>query len=139
MIDEFEKVISRLRKKGYVLSMPRMVIIKYLLSNKNHHTAESIHKAISKDYPSISVATIYNTLKLLTKEGFLKQLFIEGEKVFYDSTPGFHSHFICRICGKIKDVSEKPKKICKINGDRVEEVYVYYYGLCEECKKGRKN
>jgi len=138
MIDEFEKVISLLKEKGYGLSMPRMIIIKYLLSNKTHHTAESIYKAISNDYPSISVATIYNTLKLLTKEGLLTQLYIEGEKVFYDSTPGEHSHFICRICGKIKDVTDKPRKISKIKGDRVEKIYVYFYGVCEDCTKKEK-
>lgn len=139
MMKEINKVISHLKEKGYVLSMPRMAIIKYLLSNKTHHTAESIYKAISKEYPSISLATIYNTLKLLSKEGVLTELYIEGERVFYDSTSGEHSHFVCKKCGKIKDIENKLEKISQVNGDRVERIYVYYYGICKECIGKKEN
>ncbi len=138
MMEDVDKIISFLKEKGYVLSMPRVEIIKYLISNKTHHTAESIYKAISKKYPSISIATIYNTLKLLSREGFVNQLFIEGEKVFYDSTPEAHSHFICRICGEIKDVPYKPEDKKMIKKDRVEKIYVYFYGICAECMKKEK-
>lgn len=113
--------------------MPRIAIVKYLVTNRTHHTAESIYKAISKEYPTISIATVYNTLKVLTKEGILNELFIEGEKVFYDSTPGNHSHFICKICGKIKDLKAKPLKIPEIIEDKVEKVHIYFYGICKEC------
>jgi Fur family peroxide stress response transcriptional regulator len=138
MMEEVNRIISFLKKKGYGISMPRIAIINYLVSNKSHHTAESIYKAISKKYPSISIATIYNTLKLLSREGFVNQLFIEGEKVFYDSTPESHSHFICRTCGKIKDLQYKPEEVKKLKGDRVEKIYVYFYGVCEDCAKKEK-
>lgn len=138
MMEEMDKIISLLKEKGYILSTPRIVIIKYLLSNKTHHTAESIHRAISKEFPAISLATVYNTLKLLSKEGIVTELYIEGERIFYDSTPGEHSHFICKICGKIKDVENKVEYKPKIDGDRVEKIYVYYYGVCEECIKSGK-
>lgn len=138
-MEEVKKVSLLLRKKGYVLSMPRIAIIKYLLSNKTHHTAESIYRAISKEYPSISLATVYNTLKILAKEGFVIQLAIEGDRLFYDSTLEEHSHFVCKICGKIKDVpTTKPKKIKNIDDDRIERVHVYFYGVCRECIEKEK-
>lgn len=133
MMEEAEKISSLLRKRGYVLSMPRIAIIKYLLSHKTHHTAESVYRAISKEYPNISLSTVYNTLKVLAKEGFISQLAIEGDRLFYDSTPQEHSHFVCKICGKIMDIPTKPKKIKKIDGNRIERINVYFYGVCREC------
>ncbi len=132
-MEEVNKIILELKEKGYVLSIPRIAIIKYLVSNRTHHTAESIYKAISKEYPTISVATVYNTLKVLTNEGFVNQLFIEGERVFYDSTPCEHSHFICRICGKIKDIKDKPAKKASVDDNKIEKIYLYFYGICREC------
>ncbi|MGQ9618921.1 MAG: Fur family transcriptional regulator, partial [Candidatus Aminicenantia bacterium] len=130
---EDERIDNELKKKKYVLSMPRNVIIKYLFTIRTHHTAESIYKALSKEYSSISISTVYNTLKVLVKEGFITQLTFEGERIFYDSTPGEHAHFICRVCGKIKDVWNSKIKIDLKNYGKVESVHVYYYGICKEC------
>lgn len=137
--EEIEKIINGLKKRGYILSMPRIAIIKHLISNRTHHTAESIYKAILKEYPNISLATVYNTLKILVKEGFITMLSVEGEKTFYDSTVGEHSHFVCRICGRIKDVSAKPPKIRFVNDDKVEEIQVYFFGVCRECIARRRD
>lgn len=131
--EEIEEIINGLKKKGYTLSMPRIAIVKHLISNRAHHTAEAIYKAILKEYPNISLATVYNTLKILVKEEFITMLSVRGDKKFYDSTPGEHSHFVCRVCGGIKDVSTRPPKIRFVNDDKVEEVHVYLYGVCSKC------
>jgi len=117
--------------------MPRIAILRYLLEHKTHHTAESIHKALTQEYPNLSLATVYNTLKLLSREGFIRQLNINENRTIYDSNTKPHSHFLCRICGKIEDVWEDKKTDFpkEINGNLIEDVHTYYFGVCRECRK----
>ncbi len=137
-MEEFEKIISKLKEKSYVISMPRTVIIKYLVFHRTHHTAESVYKEVSKEHPTISLATVYNTLKILVKEGFLTPLAIEGEKIFYDSTSEEHTHFLCKVCGKIKDVWLKPSMMELDTSDKIERINLFLYGVCEKCIEKEK-
>ncbi len=130
-------VLKELKEKGHILSMPRIAILRYLLEHKTHHTAESIHKALEQEYPNLSLATVYNTLKLLSREGFIRQLHISENRTLYDSNTKPHSHFLCRICGKIEDIweNEKTNFPKEINGNLIEDVHTYYFGICRECRK----
>ncbi len=136
MMDEME-IVKRLKEKGYVLSMPRIAILRYVLSHRTHHTAESIYKALRQEYPNISMATVYNTLKLLSKEGVVHQIMIDENKVVYDSNTYFHPHFKCRVCGKIEDVDlpfnfQIPDEL---GGRKIEDFHIYLYGVCADCRK----
>ncbi len=136
MMEERE-IIQRLKEKGYVLSMPRIAILRYVLTHRTHHTAESIFRALKEEYPNISMATVYNTLKLLTKEGVVQQVMIDENKVIYDSNTYFHPHFKCRVCGKIEDIKlpfnfQVPEEV---EGKKIEDVHIYLYGICEDCRE----
>jgi len=130
-----KEILAELKKRGYVLSMPRIAILRYVLEHRTHHTAESIYRTLKQEYPNLSIATVYNTLKLLSKEGFVRQLMIDESKVIYDSNADLHPHFLCKICGRIEDVMldiniDVPREI---NGNRIDEVHIYMYGICKEC------
>jgi len=128
-------IVNELKRRGYVLSMPRIAILRYVLTHRTHHTAEGIYKALKEEYPNLSIATVYNTLKLLSKEGFVNQLMISDSKVIYDSNTDNHAHFMCKACGKIEDVKiDLPFQVPKtVNGNQVEEVHIYLYGICKDC------
>ncbi len=135
----YEEALKKLKDTGNIISMPRMTILKYVLEHKTHHTAESIYETLKKEYPSISIATVYNTLKLFAKIGIVKQLMIDESKVYYDSNIYPHFHLKCTVCGKIYDVSPP---ICReleglkdIEGHIVNDAHVYFYGVCSDCRK----
>lgn len=132
---DLKEILDELKKRGYVLSMPRIAILRYVLKHRTHHTAESIYRTLKEEYPNLSIATVYNTLKLLSKEGFVRQLMIDESKVIYDSNADLHPHFLCKVCGKVEDVMlnfDLPVPD-EVNGNRIDEVHVYLYGICKEC------
>ncbi len=134
----FEEAVKKLKESGNIISMPRMTILKYVLTHKTHHTAESIYEALKTEYPNISIATVYNTLKLLADKGIVQQLMIDEGKVYYDSNTHHHFHLKCRICGNIYDINTPLCKdiegITELEGHLIQQAHVYFYGVCQHCK-----
>ncbi len=131
-----ESIILKLKQKGVKVTPQRIAIINYLEEVKDHPTAEDIYLAIIKNYPTISLATVYNTLDKLEEINEITKLKIsEDNKVNYeyDSLP--HHHFYCKDCKKIFDIDvacEFSKKQY-FDGHKIEEVHGYFKGLCKNC------
>ncbi len=133
---KLKEAIEKLKSRGYLISMPRVAILKYVLEKRTHHTAESVYEGIRKEYPAISLATVYNTLKMLSKEGILVQLNISEGKVYYDSNVHEHSHFLCTECDKIEDVNficKDAYSLKEVNGNKIDYFHIYFYGICKDC------
>ena len=71
---ELEESIASLRKAGIRITPQRQAIIRYLISSHSHPTADEIYQALSPDFPNISVATIYNNLRVFKDIGIVKEL-----------------------------------------------------------------
>jgi len=131
--------LNNLKSKGFKLTLQRLAVIEHLEGNKNHPSAADLFKEVKKKYPMISFATVYNTLKILNETQEIKQLTIGFDKVNFDSNTKPHDHFFCKECGKIIDIfPEKKMEIKEINGHGIHECQVYYYGICSECMKAKK-
>lgn len=130
-----EELVRILKKHNIRPSVHRVAILKFLSQTKEHPTAEDIYNALCKDLPTMSRTTVYNTLKTLYQKGIVSELNIDGGEVRYDFDTSPHAHFKCRVCGRVFDLPsvEIPYKEKKLNGHRVEEVHIYFYGVCKEC------
>ena len=74
-----QKLISIFKEKGYKLTTQRLAICKFILGRNDHPTAEIIYQELRKEYPTISLGTIYKTLHLLKELGLIQELgFWEG-------------------------------------------------------------
>ena len=120
------------------LTPQRLAILDYLNGNKSHPSAETIYKAVSKKFPTMSFATVYNTLETLLNKGSIRELKIEpGKKRYdYDITP--HHHIICVECKKIIDLYKDYK--IPLPDDITQEFElinknIEFYGTCQNCKK----
>ncbi|KJR41313.1 Ferric-uptake regulator [Candidatus Magnetoovum chiemensis] len=124
------------RDIGLKLTPQRVAILDYLYSAKKHPSAEEIYKAVKETFPTISIATVYNTLDALKKIGEIVPLSIDPERKRYDLNKAEHNHLYCVKCGKIIDIhenydltlSDKDK-----NGFNVMGNHVQFYGLCNKC------
>jgi Fe2+ or Zn2+ uptake regulation protein len=111
-------------------------IFQYLKSVKNHPTAEEIYLAVRKKLPRISLGTVYRILNNFKEKGEILEL--AGENNRYDGYIKPHGHFICEKCRKIYDIDgEFDMQPEKIKIGKVNKYQVYFYGLCNKCKKGR--
>ncbi|MEW6662987.1 MAG: Fur family transcriptional regulator [Bacillota bacterium] len=130
-----------LKSLGLKATPQRLAILEFLDGNTGHPTAEAIYQALKPRYPSLSLATVYNTLDALRKAGKVVELTINPLRRHFDPDTAFHHHFLCRSCQGIADLEgdfaglPHPKMP---EGFKLEEVIIYYYGLCPGCQKNSK-
>ncbi len=135
-IDELKKFLKE--EKGLSPSVHRVNILKFLLENRIHPTAEEIYSHLKQTIPVLSLTTVYNTLKLFVKHNIVVPLTLEEEVVRYDINTEPHSHFKCLKCGKIYDIMSDNlnlPEIKEIEGHSVDFYQFYFYGICKECRK----
>ncbi len=131
-------VANKYRDIGFKLTPQRIAILDYLEGNRGHPSAENIYKAVSKKFPTMSLATVYTTLGALKEKGNVLELTIDPDKKRYDPETAKHNHLICISCKRIVDVPapgriDFPEAIKQ--GFFVIESQVEFYGLCPECKQ----
>ncbi len=131
--------IKTLKNIGLKVTPQRLAILQLLNGNKSHPSAENIYVEVLKEYPSISFATVYNTVTKLAGAGEIQELDIDPEKKRFDPCTEPHSHFYCKACGNVFDIScdspfqTFPRDIKTIDEHQVDVVQINYKGLCKNC------
>ena len=119
-------------------SVQRIAIMDYLVKHHTHPCVDEIYIALSKEIPTLSKTTVYNTLKLFVEHGAAKMLTIDERNACFDSDLSTHAHFQCKVCGKIHDlpyqINQEEVQRLKNEGFIVDEVHCYYKGVCPDCK-----
>jgi Fur family peroxide stress response transcriptional regulator len=118
------------------LTPQRLAILEYLEGNRNHPSASDIYDAVSKKFPTMSFATVYNTLKALKMHEDVQELTIDPQKKRFDPNMMRHNHLICVNCSKIIDIetefdvglSNTQKHGFEITGNHID-----FYGVCPDC------
>ena len=120
-------------------SRQREAIKNYLMSTKEHPTAEMVYEAIREVCPNISLGTVYRNLTFLVDHGEIIRLRCGEDSDRFDGNTTRHYHFICRECGCVKDLTMLPiDHIDAIAGEHfdgsIEGHYAYFYGICAQCQ-----
>jgi len=116
----------------------RLAILEYLQGNKTHPSAADVYKAVSEKFPTMSVATVYNTMETLKNMGMVRELSIDPDKKRFDPETEVHHHLICIRCKRITDIhgrydldlADDEQGDFDIIGNHIE-----FYGICPMCKK----
>ena len=69
-----------------------------------HATADEVYEEIIKEHPTISKATVYRNLNLLSDMGEIRRLVIPGSADRFDHITCNHCHVKCKACGRVFDV-----------------------------------
>ncbi len=121
------------------LTPQRIAILDYLEGNKSHPSAEDIYRAVAKKFPTISVATVYNTLSALEKRGQLLKLTMDPSKARYDPNTFPHQHLMCTKCKMIEDVDTRYRLDLPDTNFEVTGSHVEFYGTCPKCRTGKRD
>jgi Fur family peroxide stress response transcriptional regulator len=113
----------------------RMAILDYLEGNKEHPSADDIYKAVSKRFPTMSFATVYNTLSALKNRGRLLELTIDPDKKRFDPETSPHHHLMCIKCRQILDVQMDYRVALPDSGFEIIGNHIEFYGICPKCKE----
>ena len=107
-----------------------------------HATADEVYEEIIKEHPSISKATVYRNLNLLSEMGKIHRLELPGSADHFDHITTNHCHVKCEVCGRVFDVdmdyvSGLEKGIRDNHGFDFKGYDIIFRGICPECKKQR--
>lgn len=130
-----EQITQKLRKHQIKPSVHRIMIYEYLMTKRNHPTVEQIFLHLRQDFPTISKATIYNTLNLFVEAGLVRNIKIEDKEIRYDSNIENHGHFKCEACGIVYDfkVEIDALSVDDLGAFLIKNKDVYFKGLCPKC------
>lgn len=124
-------------------SKQREMIKAFLMSRKDHPTADIVYMNVRQQNPNISLGTVYRNLTLLADIGEIKRLRLGDGVDHFDADTSPHYHFVCSECGSVTDLKmDSIENITEIAGagfnGRIEGHVTYFYGTCEHCIKQQK-
>jgi Fur family ferric uptake transcriptional regulator len=137
------KFMTFLEGKQLRVTAQRRAIIETVFETEEHFTAEQLLDWSRQRDKSVSRATVYRTLPLLTESGLVREMDFGKDYKFYD--PNYaahpnHNHIICQDCDKI--VEFESDKIARIEdeishklGFLVKTQRLQITASCEEFKK----
>lgn len=133
-----EQALEQLKSTGVRMTPQRHAILSFLMHSVTHPTADEIYKSLSPTFPSMSVATIYNNLRLFVDAGLIRELTYGDDSSRFDADLSDHYHAICRTCGTIVDFDYPPltdaeEAATRETGFLVEGHRMEIYGQCAGC------
>ncbi len=77
-------------------------------------STEELYDQVKKQYPGIGYATVYRTLKLLSKAGLTKENRFENSftRFEYINAGEYHNHLVCTECGLIIEFENETLRRC---------------------------
>ncbi len=101
-------ILERCEKKGLRLTEQRRVIAAVLEDAQDHPDVEELYARASAQDASISLATVYRTVKLFEEAGILDRLeFGDGRARYEDATRDHHDHLIDLQSGEVIEFVDK--------------------------------
>jgi Fe2+ or Zn2+ uptake regulation protein len=138
-MDADRELIAALRAGGRRVTMPRLLVHRFLRGASRHVTAEQVFAALETEMPSLSAATVYDTLDLLDELGLIRRVSTPRGATTYDSRTDEHHHVICRTCGRMEDLDAEvdtaaAEKAAHAAGFAPAFAQLTVSGLCSACR-----
>ena len=122
------------------LTRQREVVLKVIREADEHLTANEVFAMAKANLPSISFATVYNSLRYLKEAGHIAEIQFGNGASRFDRMTARHDHAICTSCGKLVDIemeipAELIKRAAKFSKFKPESLEFTLRGKCPECAK----
>lgn len=119
---------KRLKAAGIGPTSQRLCIAEVLLAEPRHLCAEQVLAEVNRHSTLVSKATVYNTLRLFTERGLVREIVVDPNRSFYDSSTGAHHHFYNSDTGELTDIAADTVRISGLppapEGTEAEQVEV---------------
>ncbi|HEY3231020.1 MAG TPA: transcriptional repressor [Roseiflexaceae bacterium] len=139
---DLKQVLDQIESSGRRVTAQRRAVCEALLAHGGHPTTTEIWRRVHAVHPSISQATVYNTIATLEELRLIQKLDIAGdEHAHYDLDVAPHVNVVCTRCGRIADVyTDTLEALLGLVAARAgycldPQEGVIVYGLCAECRR----
>ena len=124
---------------GRALTPQRRAVLEVVLESGEHLTANEIYEAARRRLPTLSFATVYNSLKYLKDAGLIREINFGKASSRYDRETGRHDHAICSRCGRLVDfdLPETPQMLraaARRSRFKPESIHLTLVGVCPDCQ-----
>ena len=120
------------------LTRQREVVLRVVRDSSEHLTANQVFARAQGFLPSISFATVYNSLRFLKDAGHIAEIHFGNGASRFDGMTQRHDHAMCTACGKLVDIEmEIPGEIVKLAAkySKFKPLSLEFTlrGLCPDC------
>jgi len=141
-----DRMLMRLRAAGLKMTPQRMAIVRQIAADDSHPSAQELFDRLKPSSPSMSFATVYNTLAALCDAGLVASLSLAPGPTRFDPNMRPHDHAVCDGCGAVRDVAGETAPLPSASagssssamsaiGFEVRSVERILRGLCVDCAR----
>ena len=132
------RVTARLKANGHRLTPQRLAVLRTLIGSDQHPSVEQIYRQVRQDFPTTSLATVYNTLECLKGLGEVLEVPLGGGSRYDGRKPEPHAHLICTACSRIEDLDidlgGATRAVVQERGYAEVRQRLEFYGVCPNCQ-----
>jgi Fe2+ or Zn2+ uptake regulation protein len=126
-------------KSGLAATHQRHVVYDAVVASHGNRSPEQIYTAVRKRIPSISLATIYNNLRLFVDHGLLREVTPHAPTLRVDGNLEPHHHLVCSRCKSVQDIEGEFVDFKRLSrqlpdGFDLTQPLVEVFGLCRRCR-----
>jgi Fur family peroxide stress response transcriptional regulator len=131
------ELTDRFRSRGLKVTPQRQAIFRILHESGVHPTAEAVHAELTREMPTISLRTVYQTLNDLAGMGELHALDLGTGSARFDPNLDPHHHLVCDTCGRVTDLDADFPGVSvpegKEQGFVISSTQIVFRGRCDSC------
>ena len=125
-------------KHGMAATHQRKIIFEAVVASPGHYSPEQIFAVVKRRVPSISLATIYNNLRLFVEKGVLREVTPHASTLRVDGNLESHHHLVCTRCKSVQDIPcdfVDFKRLVRQapGGFDLTSPLIEVFGLCRRC------
>ncbi|BDY12387.1 Fur family transcriptional regulator [Hydrogenimonas cancrithermarum] len=132
------KGTAELLKEHELKVTPQRLKIISMLEKHGHINIEDLYQEMLKEFPSVSLATIYKNINQMIENGLIQEVKLPQAKSVYELIKDPHLHMVCDRCHKVEDIVIGVEKIIEeaenLSGYKIEESFITLRGICPECQ-----
>jgi len=124
--------------KDLGLTRQREVVLQVIRDSHGHMTANDVFTEAKALLPTISFATVYNSLRYLKDAGHIAEIQFGSGASRFDKMTHRHDHALCTMCGKLVDIEmdhpdDLVKRAAAISNFKPETLEFTLRGQCQDC------
>jgi len=117
----------------------RQLVFEAVVASHGHRSPEQIYNAVRKRIPHISLATVYNNLRLFVEHGMLREVTPHASTLRVDGNLKPHHHLVCSHCKEVQDIGDDLIDLKRLSrklpkGFDLTQPVVEVFGLCYRCR-----
>ena len=125
-------------KYGLAATHQRQIVYEAVIASRGHYSPEQVYASVRKRIPSISLATVYNNLRLFVERGLLREVSPHASTLLVDGNLMPHHHLVCSRCKSVQDIEADFIDFKRLSphvpdGFDLTRPVVEVFGLCRRC------